>query len=148
MLAWLGGPLIGIANGTLRELAYKDRVGELRAHQLSTLTAIGLFAAYFDVLSRHVPLPSRRAALEVGAAWLALTVAFEFGFGRLVAHESWEDLLADYDLRAGRLWPLVLLWIAVGPAAMRCLRRPSGRPGAGADPARADRRLAGRARCG
>ena len=39
LLAWLGGPLIGIANGTLRELAYKDRVGELTAHQLSTGSA-------------------------------------------------------------------------------------------------------------
>ena len=40
LIAWLGGPLIGIANGTLRE------------------------------------------------AWLVLTIAFEFGFGRGVAHTS------------------------------------------------------------
>jgi hypothetical protein len=50
------GPLIGIANGTLRELAYKDRVGELKAHQLSTASAIALFAGYFELLARRRPL--------------------------------------------------------------------------------------------
>lgn len=119
LLAWLGGPLIGIANGSLRELAYRDRVGELTAHQISTGTAIGLFAGYFELLARHRPLPSTRHALEVGIAWLALTVAFEFGFGRCVAHTSWRELLADYDVRRGRLWPLVLAWIALGPALVR-----------------------------
>lgn len=122
LLGWLGGPVIGVANGTLRELAYKDRVGELRAHQLSTGSAIGLFAAYFALLDRCRPLASRREALEVGAVWLALTVAFEFGFGRGVAHTSWEELLADYDVRKGRLWPLVLLWIALGPTVVRARR--------------------------
>jgi hypothetical protein len=122
LIAWLAGPLIGIANGTLREVAYKDRVGELTAHQLSTGGAIALFAGYFEWLARRWPLSSTREALEVGAAWLALTVAFEFGFGRGVAHTSWDELLADYDLRKGRLWPLVLAWIALGPAIVRARR--------------------------
>ena len=122
LIAWLGGPLIGIANGTLREVAYKDRVGELAAHQISTGSAIALFAGYFEWLARRRPLSSTREALEIGAAWLALTVAFEFGFGRGVAHTSWDELLADYDLRKGRLWPLVLAWIALGPAIVRARR--------------------------
>jgi len=29
------------------------------------------------------------------------------------------ELLADYDLRQGRLWPLVLVWIAAGPVTIR-----------------------------
>ena len=44
----------------------------------------------------------------VGAAWLSLTVAFEFGFGRAVAKQSWEELLADYNVSQGRTWPFVL----------------------------------------
>ena len=127
LLAWLGGPLIGIANGTRREVVYTDRVGERTAHQISTGSAIALFAAYFELLARRRPLGSTRDALEVGVAWLALTVAFEFGFGRAVAHTSWHDLLADYDLRKGRLWPLVLAWIALGPAIVRA-RALSGAP--------------------
>ena len=52
-----------------------------------------------------------------------MTVAFEFAFGRTVADMSWSELLADYDLRAGRLWPLVLAWIAAGPEIVRRLDR-------------------------
>ena len=130
LIAWLGGPVIGVANGTVRELAYKDRVGERAAHQLSTAGALGLFGAYFDVLARRHPLPSTRVALQVGAAWLVLTIAFEFGFGRGVAHTSWEELLADYDLRRGRLWPLVLAWIALGPAALRAAHERCGKAAA------------------
>jgi hypothetical protein len=128
LIAWLAGPLIGVANGALREVAYKDRVGEPTAHQLSAGSAIALFAGYFEWLASRWPLPSTREALEVGAAWLALRVAFEFGLGRGVAHTSWDELLADYDLRKGGLWPLVLAWIALGPAVVRARRERCGDP--------------------
>jgi hypothetical protein len=130
LLAWLGGPLIGIANGTVRELAYRDRVGDLTAHQISTGSAIALFAGYFELLARRRPLTSTREALQVGVVWLALTIAFEFGFGRGVAHTSWDELLVDYDVRQGRLWPLVLAWIALGPALVRARRERSAPPDA------------------
>lgn len=119
LLAWLGGPVIGIANGVARELVYKDRVGELAGHQLSTGTGIGLFAAYFWWLGRRWPIPTRRTALEIGAAWVALTVAFEFGFGHYVDGKSWDELLRDYDVASGRLWPLVLVWLGLGPLVVR-----------------------------
>ena len=96
--------------------------------RLSTGSALGLFAGYFELLARRRPLPTTRAALEVGVAWLALTIAFEFGFGHYVAHSSWRDLLTDYDLRKGRLWPLVLAWIALGPAVVRARRGHAGNP--------------------
>jgi hypothetical protein len=54
--------------------------GENAAHQVSTITAITAFAAYFELLERR-----------------------------------WRDLLADYNLAAGRTWPLVLVWLAAGP---------------------------------
>jgi len=38
----------------------------------------------------------------VGASWLVMTVGFELGFGRLVAKQSWEELLAGYDVTRGR----------------------------------------------
>jgi len=84
-----------------RALTYKDRVGELAAHQLSTGSAIGLFAGYFELLAHRRPLPSTRAALEVGAAWLALTIAFEFGFGHS-PQRRWRDRLVA---RGRRLQP-------------------------------------------
>jgi hypothetical protein len=89
------------------------------------VTAIAAFAGYFWALNRRWPLRSRGEALAVGARWRTLTVAFEFGFGRLIARKPWRELLADYNLARGRTWPLVLAWLAVGPEA---IRRASGRP--------------------
>ena len=118
-----GGAAIGIANGIAREATYGKRMSASAAHQTATLTAIGAFAAYFAALEGRWPLENRAEALKVGVAWLALTVAVEFGFGRVVAKLSWRELLSDYNLAAGRTWPLVLAWIAVGPAIVRELKR-------------------------
>ena len=88
-------------------------------------TAIAGFAGYFAFLQRRWPLASTREALQVGGAWLALTIAFEFAFGRLVAKQSWPELVTDFNLARGRTWPLVLAWIAVGPAVSRARPRRS-----------------------
>ncbi len=119
LLAWIGGVAIGVGNGVAREATYGRRLGEETAHRLSALTAVAAFAAYFHLLQRLWPLRGRSEALKVGGAWLGLTVAFEFVFGRLVAKKSWRELTADYNLARGRLWPLVLAWIGLGPEIAR-----------------------------
>jgi hypothetical protein len=124
LAAWGGGAVLGVANGILREATFAKVLGERGAHAASGATAIALFAGYFRYLERRWPIPTTREALTIGGAWLGLTVAFEFGFGRAVAKLSWDELLADYDLRKGRTWPLVLAWIAAGPALTRSLGRP------------------------
>jgi hypothetical protein len=122
MVGWLGGPVLGIANGAARERLYKDRVGNLTAHQISTLTLITLLAWYIAMLDRRWPIRSTRSAFEIGAAWASLTILFEFGFGHYIARASWSDLLDQYDVSRGRVWPLVLVWTAIGPAVVRVLR--------------------------
>jgi hypothetical protein len=117
--AWLGGAGIGVVNGIAREKVYGPRVSEGVAHQLSTATAIVAFAAYFTALERRWPIATGEDAAVIGARWLAMTVAFEFAFGRLVAKLSWRQMLADYDVRRGRTWPVVLAWTAAGPAIVR-----------------------------
>lgn len=110
--------VIAIANGFVRETVVSPHVSELRAHQLSSVTLVLLFALYVWGVRRFLRLASRRHALEVGILWLALTVLFEFGFGHWVVGHPWERLLADYDLAAGRLWALVLLWVGLAPLAV------------------------------
>jgi hypothetical protein len=121
--AWLGGTVLAIANGVVRELGYAGRVGDLAAHQISTATFLALFAAYFAALERRWPIATTRRALEIGATWVVLTVAFEFGFGHWVDGKSWAELLENYDLTSGHLFLLVLAWVGIGPAVVRALRR-------------------------
>lgn len=112
---WLLLAIVAVANGALRSATYGKRMPELTAHQLSTLTLIVMTGLVAWVFHRAWPLTSPAQAWRVGALWLAMTIAFEFGFGRFVAGHSWSRLLLDYNLLDGRTWPLFLGWIFVLP---------------------------------
>lgn len=114
-LAWFPMVAIAIVNGAIREKGYKQALGELRAHQVSTLTGGIAFAIYIWGLSRIWPLESAGQSLGIGLMWVAMTVAFEFLFGRYAARRPWSALLVDYNLLAGRVWALLLIWLAVAP---------------------------------
>jgi hypothetical protein len=120
--AWVGGAAIGVVNGAGRELTYGRLVSEPVANRISVASATAAFLAYFRLLQRRRPLRSRRQALLVGGVWSSLTVGFEFSLGRAQG-KSWRELTAEYDLSRGRLWPLVLLTILLGPEATRMATR-------------------------
>ena len=113
--AWFPMVLIGIANGVLREATYGKHLGELQAHQTSTVSAVVLFGIYIYIVVRIWTLQSPVQAFIVGLMWLALTVAFEFIFGRWVAGHSWSWLLHDYNVFAGRVWVFVPIWVTIAP---------------------------------
>jgi hypothetical protein len=122
LLAWIPMVLLAIVNGALRQYTYGKRLSEHSAHQLSSVTGIALFGIYIGFLAHIWPLPSARVAITIGLSWLGLTVAFEFLFGRFVAGHSWARLVQDYNLLAGRLWILVLIWVAFAPLVFYHLR--------------------------
>lgn len=121
LLAWPGLCVLGIANGVLRERSYGRRLPELRAHQLSTLLLAIVTAAAAALLAAFAPLATPGEAWAVGVAWLAMTVSFEFAFGRFVAGHSWSRLCADYDLGRGRVWGLYLVLLACLPPLARAV---------------------------
>lgn len=47
--------------------------------------------------------------------WLGMTIIFEFGFGHYIMKNSWPKLLGDYNIFAGRVWSLFLVWITIAP---------------------------------
>ena len=117
--AWVGGAVLGLVNGSLREFTYGRRLNEHAAHQVSTGTLILMLMLYMQGLERRWPIGSRRAAVRIGGTWVFLTVLFEFGFGHFIGGKSWRGLLEDYDLTKGRLWSLVLMAMAAGPLIAR-----------------------------
>jgi hypothetical protein len=121
-LAWIGATGLGVANAGVRELVYADRVGELAAHQISTATLLAVLSYYIWLVDRRWPLSTTRTALAVGAVWAVLTALFEFGLGHYILGSPWSGLLAAYNLATGRVWVLVPLWMAFGPAAVHRLR--------------------------
>lgn len=107
--------LIAVGNGAFREAFLRHRFGELAARQIFTLLLILLLAACMAAVFRLWPLASARDALLVGLGWLALTLGFEFALGRFVSRLSWQEMLAEYDVFAGRVWILVPVWGATAP---------------------------------
>ena len=100
--------------------AVEQAGGQLRAPHAAFSYVV---RANEDTIVRIAALPFVRSnpprgviqALGLGVLWLVMTVTFEFSFGHWVAGHSWSRLLADYDLAAGRVWILFLLWITLLP---------------------------------
>jgi hypothetical protein len=134
ILAWLLMIPVAILNGGLRQSVFVPAVGELRAHQLSVLTgSTAFFAVIYAMIHREAPGKSDRWLLRLGGVWVTATVVFEFGFGHWVMGNSWNRLLADYNIFAGRLWTVVLAVIGVAPLAAKRLatRRQHAEPRVG-----------------
>ncbi|MEZ0448056.1 hypothetical protein [Cellulomonas sp. ICMP 17802] len=121
LAAWFGIAGLAVANGAFRERLLVPRLGTQRAHQVSTgLLLLGIWGTA-AALARVRPLPDGRSAARVGAAWAGSTLALETGLG-LARRVPPAELVADYDLRAGRLWALVPVSMAVAPVV--CASRP------------------------
>jgi hypothetical protein len=121
VVAWSGMAFLGVANGVSRAL-YEKRLGEHRAHQVSSATLVVALLPYAAAVERRWPVPTAEAAVRVGLTWVGMTTAFEFGFGHFVARRSWRELAADYDVARGRLWPLVLAAVGTAPTVARAAR--------------------------
>jgi hypothetical protein len=115
LLAWLPMVVLAVANGALREAWLVPFLGAEKARQVSTLILIALFAIYLAIVFRIWPIGSARDAVLLGLAWLVLTLAFEFLLGFYASHLTLRQMLAEYNLAAGRLWALVPLWVAIAP---------------------------------
>jgi hypothetical protein len=122
LLVWLALLVIAIGNGVLRQATYGKVMPELRAHQFSTfIRAVVMGGCIWFVVGRWPPA-SNGEAVMVGVTWLTLTVMFEFFMGLVLRKRTLAEVLADYDVRAGRVWLLFLLWLMVAPWLFYSLR--------------------------
>ena len=117
---WLLILAFAIANGGIRESLLLPALGNPAAQLLSGIVlASAILAAAWWLLP---PLGAQSRYRLVGALWLALTLVFEFGFGRAQG-KSWEQLLAAYTFEDGNLWPVVLVVTLLAPAVAGRWRR-------------------------
>lgn len=112
---WIALLGLAIANGGVRAAVLIPRLGETAGRALSTLTLSLAILVLTWVSLRWIHPLSSRDLWRIGGFWLALTVAFEFIAGHFLFRKSWSELLADYNLSAGRIWVLVLVVTALAP---------------------------------
>jgi hypothetical protein len=119
---WLAVLALAMANGIAREELLVPALGPFAALVAS---GIILSACVFLVALAAAPWYGRLGSaqwLGIGVLWLAMTLAFEFGFGRLVQHKTWAELFEAYTFKGGNMWPLVLLVVLLAPWAAARLR--------------------------
>jgi len=123
-IAWLGLMFLAIANGTLREFLLTPRLGARLGHVLSTLLLCVLIFLVAWLVTPWIGARQPADTWRLGTLWLVLTLAFEFIVGHYVFGNSWQNLLADYDLLHGRIWLLVPIITFIGPRLALAMPRP------------------------
>lgn len=112
---WLGILVLAIGNGALRELLISPRTGPQIGHVLSTVLLCVFIAAVAWFTIPWIAPGTTSRALATGGWWLVLTLGFEFLAGHYLFGDSWDKLLADYNIARGRIWLLVPLVTLVAP---------------------------------
>jgi hypothetical protein len=115
VFAWIPMLFIAVANGALRQFTFARVMSEPHAHQLSTLIGSVCIGAFIWFIIRTWPPSSSRQALLIGLFWGLLTVAFEFFMGLALQHLSLQKVLHEYNILAGRVWSLFLIWLVMAP---------------------------------
>jgi hypothetical protein len=107
--------ILAVLNGGVRDIWLSPWLADTVGRVLSTVLLCGLIFLVSWVTIGWIRPASAREALRVGALWLAMTLAFEFGVGHYGFGKAWSELLADYDLRHGRVWLAVLVVTLLAP---------------------------------
>lgn len=112
---WFLLAILMSGNGIFRELVLRRLVESQTADVVSAMLGVAIIVLITRWLLRTgAPLPVSRLA-GVSALLVGLTVAFEFLFGHYVDGKSWSELAWNYAFWRGRLWPFLLLTIALMP---------------------------------
>jgi hypothetical protein len=122
LLVWLGILVLASLNGALRDLVMTPRLGDPVARAISTVLLCGLVLLVTWATLPWISPKSRTDTIVIGTVWLACTLAFEFLAGHYLFRKAWAELLADYDLRRGRIWVAVLVVTLAAPCWIARLR--------------------------
>ena len=115
LAVWLLLLILAVLNGGLRDTQLSPRLGDTVGRGISTLLLCGLIVLATWLTIGWIRPGGSREALAVGALWVALTLALEFGVGHYGFGKPWPELLADYDLSRGRIWIAVLVVTLLAP---------------------------------
>jgi hypothetical protein len=122
VLSWLVLLAVAFVNGAVRQLAYPSTLGDFAARQVAAVVGAVALGVAVWLLLRRWPLSRASHAWATGALWAALTVGFEVALVR-GSGRPWSEVLAQYAIWEGSLWPLLVLWVLVAPATLSALQR-------------------------
>lgn len=124
LLAWLSIVVAETVHGILRQAFLAPAIGDLPARQVGVFVGSAIIFAIAWCSIRWIGARRVREQFAIGAAWVALIVAFEVALGIGLGY-SRERMLSDYDLANGGWMGVGLLFLLCAPwlaARVRGLR--------------------------
>jgi FtsH-binding integral membrane protein len=122
ILFWFVLLVLAFTNGTLREVVYKNAIGEPWAHHTSVVTGIFLVGLAVWYAVKRWSFTSIHQAMLVGAIWFVLTELFEVFLILSNPNNTFADFLHAHNIAAGEMWPVFLLWVGISPVLVYKLR--------------------------
>jgi hypothetical protein len=123
LIVWLVMLVAASINGAFREAVLIPAIGKVSGGVISPLILMLVVVLLTWFTIRWIHPASTRDAWLIGGLWVVLTLAFEFLAGHYVFGNPWRELLEEYNLARGRIWPLVLVTIAAAPPLCARARR-------------------------
>ena len=114
-LVWFVILILAVLNGGFRESVLLRWLGREPAQAVSTLMLSAIILSVSWTATPWIAPATLRDAWAIGAAWLVMTLAFEFFGGHFLFGKPWDLLFADYNVLAGRIWVLALLVTLMAP---------------------------------
>jgi hypothetical protein len=93
------------------------RKGERAAHRLFVLMSSVVVFFLGTLFLSDSAQTDNAALLSLGGLWLGLSLLFELWLTRVVLGLAWQRVFRDYNLRRGRLYPLLLVTVFFTPLA-------------------------------
>ncbi|MEZ5568948.1 MAG: hypothetical protein R3E54_11500 [Halioglobus sp.] len=117
-LAWIPLLVLAVTNELLFLRLLRERATPQQAIAASLPTLLALIAGYSAWAVHYLQLQAALERLAIGLVWVLLTVAFEFLFWHFVGKKPWAEIGARFNPRSGDGTLVLLLIIALTPAAM------------------------------
>ena len=112
---WVLLAIVMSANGVFRETVLKDAMTADEANLASAVIGILLILGVTRLFFRPLGGAPTSMLVRTSVALVIMTVVFEFAIGRLVDRKTWGELIENYALWRGHLWPIVLAVLAATP---------------------------------
>lgn len=102
-------------NGIFRETVLKRAMASAAADVVSAVLGAAIILLVTRPMFRSLRGSPDRVFAMTSVVLVVLTVVFEFAVGRYVDHKSWTELIGNYAIWRGRLWPILLALVALTP---------------------------------
>jgi len=114
ILIWLSILPLAILNGGLRDNIIAPIIGMEYARPISALTLCLLIFLVSLLFISKLRKGIRKDYIFMDLLWILLTIIFETGMN-LSLGNSFEEIIATYNITTGNLWLLVVIFIGIVP---------------------------------